>query len=39
VSALPIQVSGSVIKDNKRVKQLGGNINILEVFLNNIGCQ
>ena len=33
------EVSGLVIKDDKRVKQFGEHTNVLEVFLNNIGCK
>ena len=33
------EVPGLVGRDNKRVKQFGGNMNVVEVLLNNMGCQ
>lgn len=37
-AATSSEVSGLVIKDNKRIKQLCGHTNVLEVLLNNICC-
>lgn len=38
-AATSSEVSGLVIKDNKRIKRLGGHTNVLEVFLNSVCCK